>query len=57
MIQEILTYITVSAAIAYTLYGLWRICFPAVGKSACSGGCSSGCDTKSLIAKTGKHAR
>lgn len=51
MMQEILTYITVAAAIAYTIFSFWRVCFPAEGKSACSEGCSSGCEAKSDLVK------
>lgn len=49
MIQEILTYIAVLAAFAYTIYSFWKILFPSEGKTACSGGCSSGCEAKSFL--------
>jgi len=49
MIQEILTYIAVSAAFAYTIYSFWKIIFPGEGKTACSGGCSSGCEAKTIL--------
>lgn len=57
MTQEILTYITVAAAVTYTLFSFYRVWFPAPGKSACSGGCSSGCGAKSKLINSGKNAR
>ena len=49
MIQEILTFITVAVAIAYAVRGAWRIIFPFPGKPVCSGGCSAGCEARSLL--------
>ena len=46
MIQDILTYLTVTAAIAYTLYSFWRVLCSTKAGSACSSGCSS-CGSKS----------
>ncbi|MFO8002501.1 MAG: FeoB-associated Cys-rich membrane protein [Marinilabilia sp.] len=49
MIQEILTWITVSAAVLYTLYSLWKTFFHSNGK-VCGGGCPS-CEAKDLLIK------
>lgn len=57
MIQEILTYITVSAAFAYTIYSFWKIIFPDEGKTACSGGCSTGCEAKTFIMDAAKNKK
>jgi hypothetical protein len=57
MIQEILTYVTVAAAVAYALRGAWRIIFAVPGKQACSGGCSSGCEAKSFLLEAAKKKR
>lgn len=51
MIQDILTYLTVTAAIAYTLYSFWRVLFSSKAGSACSSGCSSCGSSKSDIFK------
>jgi hypothetical protein len=49
MIQEILTWITVTGAILYTLYAFWKTFF-ASSESGCGGGCSS-CEAKDLLIK------
>ncbi len=47
MLQEILTYSTVLAAIIYTLYSTWKTFLPNNAKG-CGGGCPS-CEAKDLL--------
>lgn len=56
MIQEILTWITVTAAIAYTLYSLWKTIFSKNPAGACGSGCSS-CGAKDLLIKEMKTVK
>lgn len=57
MIQDILTYITVAGAIAYTAISFWRTLFSSNKKASCSGGCSSGCDAKRELMHAINHRK
>ncbi len=50
MIQEILTWTTVTGAIIYTLFSFGKILFSRNQGSACGGGCVQ-CEAKSLLMK------
>jgi hypothetical protein len=50
MIQEILTFTTVTGAIIYTLYSFGKILFSRNQGSACGGGCVQ-CEAKNLLMK------
>ena len=53
MVQDILVYITITAAISYMFWGLYKSFTPNKdGQNTVCGGCStSGCDTKSFKKK------
>ena len=55
MVQDILTYITVAAAIAYALFHLIRAIQSS--KPGCGTGCSSCCSTSDLKASTLKKKK
>ena len=53
MLQDILTYTSVSAAFAYAAYSFWQILFSRSAPSGCASGCS-GCGDKATILKAVK---
>ncbi len=53
MIQDILTYTSVSAAFAYAAYSFWQILFSRAAQSGCASGCSA-CGDKAFIMKAVK---
>ena len=53
MLQDILTYTSVSAAFAYAAYSFWQILFNRSTQSGCGSGCSS-CGDKAFIMKAVK---
>ena len=50
MLQDILTYTSVSAAFAYAAYSFWQVLFNTSAKTGCSSGCSA-CGDKAFIMK------
>lgn len=53
MLQDLLTYTSVSAAFAYAAYSFWQILFGSSSHSACASGCSA-CGDKAFIMKAAK---
>ncbi len=49
--QEIITYIIISGAVAYTLYKLYREFISPKSKASCGGGCSQCSSKNDLIAE------
>ncbi len=51
MIQDVLTFIAVSASIIYVFVGIWKIIFADEGDSLCVKSCGMGCSLRKELAE------